>query len=85
MVKKVLGKNLGENGAGIRKNYTFTTTSSPPEQAHNDDLVVATVAKNNQTGSDEDEISISKFADEDLEFNKTLEEHNITETKTVSF
>ncbi|KAF2894535.1 hypothetical protein ILUMI_11637, partial [Ignelater luminosus] len=82
VVKKVLSKNLGENGAGIRKNYTFTTSPPDMKQTNNDDLVVATVAKNNQTDGDEDEISISKFADEDLEFNKTLQEHNITETKT---
>ncbi|KAK5646946.1 hypothetical protein RI129_005410 [Pyrocoelia pectoralis] len=97
-VEKALGKNLGENGAGIRKNYTNATTTSAPTTTTStilvtntsrtdDHLVVPKIQKNetnNETTADEvsAEISIDKFSRDSDIFNKTLQEHHINETKT---
>ncbi|XP_031343800.1 plexin domain-containing protein 2-like [Photinus pyralis] len=93
-VEKLLGKNLGENGAGIRKNYTIvtttptsTTTAAVLTSNTEDHLIVPKVQKNettNGTTTDESlpEISIDKFAKDSEIFNKTLLEHQVNETKT---
>ncbi|XP_017774361.1 PREDICTED: plexin domain-containing protein 2 [Nicrophorus vespilloides] len=39
-------------------------------------------ANNNQTGEDEEDISISKFSDSTINFNETLKQHNIKTTQT---
>lgn len=55
--------------------------STPDLKANLDN---STIAKNNQTGGDDAEISISKFTDNPSEFNKTLKEQNITRTEIDS-
>lgn len=85
----MFNKTLGVNGTGIRKNYTVLTTPHPIDHSltlHNDDLIVPSISVNNETTFEEDEISISKFSDDadTNTFNKTLEQHNITQRKEVN-
>ncbi|KAF5277771.1 hypothetical protein FQR65_LT03751 [Abscondita terminalis] len=91
-LSKQLEKNLGENGTGIRKNYTATTTVAPialtvQPSKQDDHLIVPTIKNNNTTGdygNEESEINIDKFSeDEDSSaFNETLKQHHINQTKT---
>lgn len=83
--QEIVHRNLGENGTGIRRNYTLPTTTPKPVVSTTMGIKMATdsgtVARNNQTGGDDTEIAITKFTDVFENFNKTLKEHNITESQ----
>ncbi|KAK4880268.1 hypothetical protein RN001_008414 [Aquatica leii] len=92
-ISKQLGKNLGENGTGIRKNYTLPSTTIVPVVLTNkttqkdDHLIVPTIKVNNsseESSAEDEEINIDKFTDDEDSnaFNQTLQQHNINETKT---
>lgn len=87
MSNESLGKNLGENGTGIRKYFPTPVpvvnvtvgkneTSKPVETTTVKSTMNATVYNN---------ISLTSFSDVgDETFNKTLLAHNISKTVTVS-
>ncbi|CAH1183532.1 unnamed protein product [Phaedon cochleariae] len=78
-----LAKNLGENGTGIRKNYTSSTTPVPLVHKMISNVSLTTTEKD-----DDADFGIPRFpSDLDTEegtkkFNESLTKHNITNSKT---
>lgn len=85
---QTLQKNLGENGAGICKTCNSSVpakSTEPAADGQKPNSIANIIVKSNQTdsGGEDDEISISKFSEPTFSFNKTLRQHNITETHNV--
>lgn len=75
-------KNLGENGAGQRKNITSDKPKTLTNQTVDKTVLQNITLSKNQT--EDEDLAIDSFPPDANKLNKTLEEHHITNSTEVS-